>query len=399
VSTYPGGGDTRQPRLGLARGAALPARAGPAAASMIVSPRREGLAAMNASLVDPPRRTVVPATTIGPDPALPIPARARWVGATAPRSSAGEDAQRAVPAGQLRRIRWAVRATLALGVAASVAANVLHARPHPVAQTIAAWPPLALLLTVELISRVPVHRRGLATVRLAATTSIAGIAGWVSYGHMAAVAARAGETTASAHLLPISVDGLIIVASISLVELAGRIRSTDHRTPSTIVAPRTQPPTPETSGPVATPGTGDPRAARPADHGDIRAVTPPTLGRRRATSGRLDTPAPSDQPSPDRAALRGGGHPTGADPGEPDPAPGASAGAVGRDGPDRAASAGPGRGRPAAATRQLAEQLITDHPDWTRVQVAQRLGVSPRRLRHVLATPTTPADPEPASPW
>jgi Protein of unknown function (DUF2637) len=365
---------------------------------MIVSPRWEGLAAMNASLVDPPRRTVVPATTIGPGQGLPTAARARWVGATACRSSAGEDAQRVVPAGQLRRIRWAVRATLALGVAASVAANVLHARPHPVAQTIAAWPPLALLLTVELISRVPVHRRGLAAVRLAATTSIAGIAGWVSYGHMAAVAARAGETTASAHLLPISVDGLIIVASISLVELAGRIRSTDHRTPSTIVAPRTPPPAPETSGPAASPGTGDPRATRPAGHDGIRAVRPPTPGRRRTAPGRLDTPAPSEQPSPDRAALRGGGHhPTGADPGESDPAPGA--GAADRDGPDRAASAGPGRGRPAAATRQLAEQLITDHPDWTRVQVAQRLGVSPRRLRHVLATPTTPADPEPASPW
>src|SRR5205823_2533219 len=96
--------------------------------------------------------------------------------------------------GQLRRVRWAIRATLALGVAASVAANVLHARPHPVAQMIAAWPPLALLLTVELISRVPVHRRALAAVRLAATTAIAGIAGWVSYWHMAAVAARSGES-------------------------------------------------------------------------------------------------------------------------------------------------------------------------------------------------------------
>src|SRR5688572_28118999 len=50
---------------------------------------------------------------------------------------------------QLRRVRWAVRGTLLLGVAASVAANVLHARPDPVAQIIAAWPPLALLLTVE----------------------------------------------------------------------------------------------------------------------------------------------------------------------------------------------------------------------------------------------------------
>jgi len=62
----------------------------------------------------------------------------------------------------LRRVRWAVRATLFLGVAASVVANVLHALDNPISQAIAAWPPLALLLTVELISRVPVHRRWLA---------------------------------------------------------------------------------------------------------------------------------------------------------------------------------------------------------------------------------------------
>ena len=128
----------------------------------------------------------------------------------------------------LRRVRWAVRATLFLGVAASVVANVLHALDNPISQSIAAWPPLALLLTVELISRVPVHRRWLATTRLLATATIAGIAAWVSYWHMAGVAARYGETGASPYLLPLSVDGLIVVASICLVELGGRISSLEN---------------------------------------------------------------------------------------------------------------------------------------------------------------------------
>ncbi|MFI7075088.1 hypothetical protein [Micromonospora sediminicola] len=78
----------------------------------------------------------------------------------------------------LRPLRWAVRAVLTLGVAASIAANVLHARPNLISQLIAAWPPLALLLTVELISRVPSHRRSLAALRLLSTAAIAGIAGW-----------------------------------------------------------------------------------------------------------------------------------------------------------------------------------------------------------------------------
>ena len=128
---------------------------------------------------------------------------------------------------QLRRIRWAVRGALALGVAASVVANVLHAEPTLVGRAIAAWPPLALLLTIELISRVPVHRPVLARVRWIATAAISAIAAWVSYWHMVDVAVRYGESAASARLIPLSVDGLVIVASVCLVELAGRIRQTE----------------------------------------------------------------------------------------------------------------------------------------------------------------------------
>jgi hypothetical protein len=125
---------------------------------------------------------------------------------------------------RLRRLRWAVRGTLLLGVLASVAANVLHAQPNLVAQAIAAWPPVALFLAVEHIARVPVHRRWLAAVRLVAAGVIAGIAAYVSYVHMVAVAVRFGETGAAPWLLPVSVDGLIVVASVCLVELAGASR-------------------------------------------------------------------------------------------------------------------------------------------------------------------------------
>lgn len=128
---------------------------------------------------------------------------------------------------QLKRIRWAVRAALVLGIAASIAANVLHAEPNIVARLIAAWPPAALLITLELIARVPVHRRSLAAVRFVATSTIGGIAAWVSYWHMAAVAQRYGETGAAPYLIPISVDGLVVVASVCLVELAGRLRDVE----------------------------------------------------------------------------------------------------------------------------------------------------------------------------
>jgi hypothetical protein len=151
---------------------------------------------------------------------------------------------------QLRRLRWAVRGVLVLGVAASITANVLHAEPNTISQVIAGWPPLALLITIELVARVPVHRTWLANIRRLATTGIAGIAAWVSYWHMAGVASRYGEHGASPFLLPLSVDGLVVIASVSLVELAGRIREA------------TEPPTPELvieqPEPVADDMTSDP---------------------------------------------------------------------------------------------------------------------------------------------
>ncbi|MFI6161627.1 DUF2637 domain-containing protein [Micromonospora haikouensis] len=129
---------------------------------------------------------------------------------------------------QLQRMQWVVRATLALGVAASVTANILHAQANPISQAIAAWPPLALLITVELVTRVPVHRRSLGVIRVVAASAIAAIAAWISYHHMVGVVARYGETGTVPYLLPLSVDGLIIVASVSLVELAARRREAEH---------------------------------------------------------------------------------------------------------------------------------------------------------------------------
>lgn len=136
--------------------------------------------------------------------------------------------------GQLRRIRLGVRATFAVGLAVSLMANVLHAQDDPISKAISAWPPIALMLTVELISRVPVHRRSLAIARLVATATIAGIAGWVSYWHMASVAASHGEASfGSQYLWPLTVDGLIVVASICLVEIAGRLASLEEATSTT----------------------------------------------------------------------------------------------------------------------------------------------------------------------
>lgn len=189
---------------------------------------------------------------------------------------------------QLRHLRWGVRAVLALGIAASIAANVLHARPNPISQVISAWPPLALMLTVELISRVPTHKRLLAAVRMLAAAPIAAIAAWVSYWHMVGVAARYGETeAAAAYLLPLSVDGLVVVASVSLVEITGRLRAaaTSH------VAGEPVP------GAAGHPQPDDPRRTVPAAVAAAAAV-PPVAQSAAGHSFTAPTSAPAEEPQP-----------------------------------------------------------------------------------------------------
>ncbi|MBE1488086.1 DUF2637 domain-containing protein [Plantactinospora soyae] len=270
-----------------------------------------------------------------------------------------------MPLPQLRRVRWAVRATLTLGVAASVVANVLHARDNPISQAIAAWPPLALLLTVELISRVPVHRRSLAFARMAATATIAGIAAWVSYWHMVGVAARYGETGASPYLLPLSVDGLIVVASICLVELGGRISieqaekaaRAEEPAVATVAAPGTSRKTPRVAPVPATPavpGSGDsgsglsvPAARGSGDPGS--ETTGPTIAAAR----------------PRPAAVSG------------TPRKRASSGSTA----GTATSARPRR--PITETAALAAAIQAARPEASDADVAQELGITAARLRTI----------------
>ncbi|MFG3301490.1 DUF2637 domain-containing protein [Micromonospora chersina] len=197
---------------------------------------------------------------------------------------------------QLQRLRWAVRASLALGVVASVAANVLHARPNPISQIIAAWPPLALLLTVELISRAPHHRRLLRAIRLVATAVIAAIATWVSYWHLVGVAARYGETEhGAAYLLPISVDGLVIVASVSLVEITARIHAA--RLGTALVTPPAAPPLTEQSPATTVIRATRTRGRRGDTHHDPAQGTPPTR------PSEASRPGPTDNDGASRPEL------------------------------------------------------------------------------------------------
>ncbi|MFY1690985.1 DUF2637 domain-containing protein [Plantactinospora sp. WMMB782] len=305
-----------------------------------------------------------------------------------------------MPLPQLRRVRWAVRATLALGVAASVVANILHARDNPISQAIAAWPPLALLLTVELISRVPVHRRSLAFARMAATATIAGIAAWVSYWHMVGVAARYGETGASPYLLPLSVDGLIVVASICLVELGGRISAAQAATTAAQAATAGTTAAPASTTAAASTATVIPSApavqpavpTEPAGrHPDEATATPPAVtgpGTARPTGTTTSRPAAA---GPARPTSTGAARPASlgtSGSGTPVPAlTSAAAGGTSRKRAPAGRTAKPGSQarprRPITETAALAAAIQAERPEASDADVAQELGITTARLRAI----------------
>lgn len=119
-----------------------------------------------------------------------------------------------------RHARLIAGAAFILGVAASVAANVAHARPELGPRLASAFAPVALLLTVEIMSRAPWPAgRIWALGRWAGTGAVAAVAAITSYRHMAALLLSYGEDRLTALIQPACVDGLMVVASLALLAL------------------------------------------------------------------------------------------------------------------------------------------------------------------------------------
>jgi hypothetical protein len=129
---------------------------------------------------------------------------------------------------EYRSARRLVRIVVMAGIGASIAANVIEAA-DAIEVGFAAWPPLALLLAIEILIRVPVTGKLATLVRILGTLGVASAAGYLSYFRMAHTAAQHGEHGNAAYVWPISVDGLMVVAAVSLVALDGLIRDLEMR--------------------------------------------------------------------------------------------------------------------------------------------------------------------------
>lgn len=137
-----------------------------------------------------------------------------------------------------RAVAWL---SFVVGIAVSIAANVMHAyyptaaqleawrqqggtgqwQPEPGAVVGAGFWPLALLLAVEVLSRVRWRPGGWWNLaRFGGTGLVAVVAAVLSYRHMAGLLLAFGEDSFSAHLGPLAVDGLMVVAGFALLSMS-----------------------------------------------------------------------------------------------------------------------------------------------------------------------------------
>jgi hypothetical protein len=172
---------------------------------------------------------------------------------------------------------------------------------------------------------------------------------------------RYGEQGPSPYLLPLSVDGLIIVASVSLVELAGRIRATEATTTPAPASSLNDVPSHPNTAQLRDPSTHAWSAA-------ALDVPDPAAAERDLASAPYSAvqmvPAAPEQRHPRRSA-------TPADPAAPRPQ-------------RRTAEAGR-----SAATSDTAAAVAYWHdsqPHLRPSDIAERIGRSERHVRRVLAT-------------
>lgn len=148
------------------------------------------------------------------------------------------------------RGRLTARAALTLGIVASVAANVAHARAGLGPRLAAGFAPLAVYASVEVLARVA-WRHGFwwGLGRWCGSLTVGLVAAVASYVHQRSLLLTYGEEPLPATLIPLSVDGLMLLATVALIGMGGRGEAegeAEEEAPDAEAEPEaTAPPAPE----------------------------------------------------------------------------------------------------------------------------------------------------------
>ena len=125
-------------------------------------------------------------------------------------------------------LRWACRGIILTATLISVWANVLNSEPTPAAIAIHVFPPIFVFGGFEIISRVPLRKEAHWIMRFARPLGaliITGISAWLSYWNQNEAFYRKTHDADTALLLPIAIDGFMLVASVTLIELNVRVEA------------------------------------------------------------------------------------------------------------------------------------------------------------------------------
>lgn len=131
---------------------------------------------------------------------------------------------------KLNHLRWACRGVVVATIAVSVWANSLIAGGDSRSIIISILPPLLTMLGFELVSRIPLHGAWTTRfIRPVATAIVTGIGAFLSYYHQKEAFARYSNDVNTAKLLPIAIDGLMVIAAVSLIELNAGVEHLENR--------------------------------------------------------------------------------------------------------------------------------------------------------------------------
>lgn len=114
---------------------------------------------------------------------------------------------------KLRQTKLTALVAFLAGATVSIAANFIAAEPTVLGRFVAVWPALAFLMSAHLYQHVPVARGWADFARKGAILAIMGVAGWVSYWHIVEVVLRGGESPVTAHIMPATIDFMMVIAS------------------------------------------------------------------------------------------------------------------------------------------------------------------------------------------
>lgn len=133
--------------------------------------------------------------------------------------------------GKISRLRWLCRGVVVAATLVSVWSNSLTALGTTQSYVIMIMAPLIVLGGFELVSRIPLSEASW-IVRFTRPVTTAGITGggaYLSYWHQRDAFMHYSQDIKTAYVLPALIDGLMVSAAVSLIELNAMYEKTEAR--------------------------------------------------------------------------------------------------------------------------------------------------------------------------